>query len=128
MVKYLELIDRLGLPKQKCLIFGSAVLAAHGLRENNDLDLVVPLDVFSSLAHKPDFKVGYASSSGTKMYTIEGGKLEIFPTAWPLKEPVGVLLQRADTIDGYKFMHLSDFKRWKQLRGLAKDIADLKLL
>ena len=128
MVKYLELIDQVGLPKKQCLIFGSAVMAAHGLGGNNDVDIAVPLSVFVGLAHQPAFKVMYASRSGTKMYTIEGGKLEIFPNAWPLKDPVAVLLQRADDIDGYKFMHLTDFKRWKQAMGRPKDIADLKLL
>lgn len=128
MIKYLGVLDSLGLPKNKCLLFGSAVMAAHGLGSNNDLDVAVPLSVFSTLAKNPKLKKSYANTSGTISYVTRDGKVEIFPSAWPLKENMAVLLQRADNIDGYKIMHLTDFKRWKKAMGRPKDIQDLKLL
>jgi len=127
-IKYLALLDRLGLPKNKCLLFGSAVMAARGLGSNRDLDIAVPLSVFTTLAKHPKLKKSYANISGTISYVTTDGKVEIFPSAWPLKENVAVLLQRADNIGGYKVMHLTDFKRWKKAMGRPKDIQDLKLL
>ena len=128
MIKHLDMLDDLGLPKDKCLLFGSAVMAAHGLGENRDLDIAVPLGLFATLAKNHKLKKSYANTSGTTSYVTHDGKVEIFPSAWPLKENVSVLLQRADNIKGYKVMHLTDFKRWKQAMGRPKDIADLKLL
>ena len=46
-IKYL-IYARNILPIEKCVLIGSAFLTLIGLHKNNDLDLVVPIDVYNT--------------------------------------------------------------------------------
>ncbi len=52
MIKYLDELEKLNLPKGKFSIFGSGPLAIRGLRENKDLDILVTHNLWYKLAKK----------------------------------------------------------------------------
>lgn len=126
-VKYIDLIDKYDLPKNRILIFGSSVLAVHGLRKNKDLDIIVPKDLFKELSSNKLFTIGIASS-GEKFLKDRSGNMEIYFSAGILKVDLKILLKRADNINGYLFMSVEDMIRWKKKMGREKDLEDVKLL
>jgi hypothetical protein len=127
-VKFLNLIDKYKLPKNKTLIFGSAVLALHGIRENKDLDVMVTEDIFKKLAYNGLFIEGVASTSKEKYYHTKNEKLEVYSSLGRIRTSVDKLIDKADKIDGYLFLSLEDIKKWKKAMGREKDLEDLKLL
>ena len=52
MIKYLDELKSLNLPKGKFAIFGSGPLSVRGLRENEDLDVLVTPDLWNELAEE----------------------------------------------------------------------------
>jgi hypothetical protein len=127
-VKHINLIDKYHLPKNKTLLFGGSVLAVHGLRSNNDLDVAVTKDVFNSLRSNSEFKIGIASTSGEQVFHDKSGQLEIYYSLGIPGLNFVDLFKRADNISGYLFLSVVDMISWKKKMGRPKDLEDVKLL
>jgi predicted nucleotidyltransferase len=119
------LIDKYNIPKNKVLIFGSSLLAVHGLRPNKDLDIAVTKDVFNSLSSK--FTIGIASS-GEKFLTDKDHNIEIYYSLGVPELSFNELFKRADNIDDYLFLSIPDMIAWKKKMGRPKDLEDIKLI
>lgn len=124
-VKYLNLIDKYRIPKNKALIFGSSVLAVHGLRPNKDLDIAVPKDIFNSLT---THLIKGIASSGEKYLKDKNGNIEIYYSVGVPNFNINDLFKRADIINGYVFMSIPDIIDWKKKMGRPKDLEDIKLM
>lgn len=120
--KLLQKLGKLNLPKDKFVVFGSAVLAAHGIREARDLDLVVTRDLFDELTKK--FPLD-SFEDGSPRILI--GEIEIM-----LDPGFGFdteeWIKNADVIDGVRFVKLEDLMEWKKKMGREKDLKDIKLI
>lgn len=66
----------LNLPPNSFVVVGSGILNALGIRESNDIDLIVTPEVFASLEQR-----GYAESSWPDQKTLAFNEFE-FGTQW----------------------------------------------
>lgn len=120
MHKLLKKLARLDLPESEYAIFGSGPLAIRGLKEANDLDIVVSNELFNTLAEKYGQKV-------PGKIEIEGEDIEIFSSRDMIFGGEEVI-KRAEKIDGFKFISLEDTISWKQKLGREKDLADIEII
>lgn len=117
--KMLAELDKLNLPKDKYALFGSSVIAIRGIRDSEDVDIVVKPELWQEL---------------TKKYLVENDKLikigniEIYKTWLPWFEDTGVLIDDADIFKGHRVVKLEFWKKWKKEYNREKDQKDLKLV
>jgi len=121
--KLLLELRKLNLPQGKYAIFGSAPIAARGLRDCRDLDLVVNEELWTELSNKFP---GVAENPDKII--IPGTAIELFKSWLPGFENVNELITSAEMIDGIPFVNLENVRKWKTLMGREKDKVDLELL
>lgn len=122
----LSKVKALQLPAGSYIVFGSCPLALLGLREANDIDMVVSAECHDLLRSKgwqervksPDdrplvhdvFEVHTRWAFGAENATLEE------------------LLADAQVIDGVPFASLEAVQKWKAASGRPKDLRDLELI
>lgn len=119
-------VKSLDLPKDKFIVFGSCPMAAAGIRESGDIDLLVTSDVLADLA-KRGWKP-FHKSEGDEPLTyneFEAHDNWNFSSYQPTLEH---LLATATIIDGVPFASLEEVKKWKQSSGRPKDLKDIELI
>ena len=114
-------VHGLKLPENSFIVVGSGILSALGIRESQDIDLIVSVDVFEHLK-----KQGWYIGSWPDQETLAKDYFEV-GTRWSgisVKE----LLTGAIIIDGIPFLSLNDLRAWKLLKARPKDIRDVNLI
>jgi adenosylcobinamide hydrolase len=112
-------LDEWALPHDQYAITTSGALAAHGIREANDLDLIVTPRLWDDLAAEHPNESGkirlgeHVEILGPESLAAVGGRSQI---------------ARAIQIDGYPFVLLEDVRDVKVRLGRPKDLADLALI
>lgn len=120
-------VKSLDLPSGHYAVVGSGVLAAHGIRGYNDIDLLVTQTLYDKLkgsgwqerAVRPDFVV------------IEKDRFEASPhMMWlPTYRPdTDELIKHAEVLHGVMFARLSDVLDFKRAMGRPKDLEDIGLI
>jgi hypothetical protein len=117
-MKYLDELARLKLPKEEYAIFGSGPLAIRGIRDNNDLDLIVTDYLWKKLS------VQYL----TKGKKIILPNVEICKDWLPWIEDTKPLIDDSEIIDGFPFVKLKYVLEWKLKSEKPKDKQDVKLI
>lgn len=120
-----EGIKHLWLPKGQYVIMGSASLAAHGVREYKDVDILVSQELFNQLLDQgwvrqekwPDCLI---SPDGTYEATVSVW------TSFPVT--VETVLPTADYINGIPFCSLPDLLNIKIDLKRDKDLKDVELI
>ena len=108
-------------------MIGSGTMSAHGIRNHQDIDLLVTDDLYSKLKDagweiqwpRPDFeylKKGTAGAS-PKMVALSN-----------YSPSLSTLISTADIINGIPFMSLEDLIQFKRALGRDKDIKDIVLI
>ena len=123
-MRYLGELKALSLKKDDYAIFGSSVLSIRGLRENNDIDLLVKARLWEKLAtnHRID-----VLSSGSLVIHLPD-HIEAFIDC-PAFAEVETLINDADVFDdGIRFVKLESLCKWKRFRNMEKDRSDLLLI
>jgi len=121
MLKHLNELEALSLPKGKYAIFGSGPLAIRGIRESNDIDIIVKLELWQKLVEK------YADKQvNEKLISI--GNIEIYKSWKPWFENVNELIEQAEEINGLPFVKLDYVLQWKKEMGREKDLRDVELI
>lgn len=119
-------VKSLNLPMGSYIVFGSCPMTAAGLREANDIDLLVSEEVFAKLQ-----KAGWQIlDKGSNDNPVVSGVFEAHPH-WNFssyKPTLKHLLTSADSIDGIPFASLKEVREWKVSSGRPKDLADIKLI
>ena len=122
----LKKLDALGLDPEEYLITGGSVLAAHGLRDSKDIDILVSERLWTELLQKyGDTLKEFPMCKSMFADTIEimsGVNRESVP--WSIEEQ----LNAADMIDGKKYQTLERIKLFKKISGREKDLADIQLI
>ena len=119
-------VKALNLPKDSYIVFGSCPLAVLGIREANDIDLLVTEEVLQQLR-----------SSGWQQ--IQKGPrdcplvFDIFEAhdSWEFssyKPTLTDLQKSAMEIDGVPFAAIEEVRNWKLASGRLKDKEDLQLI
>lgn len=123
MRKLLEKFNKLDLPRDQYVIFGSGPLVIRGIREGEDLDVIVYDELFSELKER------YSEESKHEdKIVLEGGDIEIFPARGSIVDKAEESIKGADVIEGFRFMNLNDLIRWKTKLGRPKDHRDIELI
>lgn len=122
-----QLLRDLHLPVRDYVIFGSAPMYAHGLRQEvADLDVVA-----RRLAWKIVTSLGElmtAPSGNGNMVELYGGQLQFFDQWITPDWDVDKLIDEADSVDGFPFARLSEVLRSKSQANRPKDQEDLNIL
>lgn len=118
----MELKD-FNLPLGEFVIFGSGPLAARGIRDCKDLDIIVSENLYQKICQKYPEEI-YLSDVGT----LQIGDFEISQTWLNDKNCVKELIAEAEILHGYPFVNLNEVINWKKSMGRVKDLTDLKLI
>jgi len=120
LLKLLEKLEKLNLPKDKFAIYGSGPLGIRDIREINDLDLIVTPDLWKKLS---------------KIYSIKGpdnerkiriGEIEIVGNT--ILYEAEKMIKEADVVDGIRYVNLETLMKCKKKMGRKKDLKDIKLI
>lgn len=119
-------VKSLNFPKGSYVVYGSAPFAVLGIREVNDIDLLVSPELYEKLEKSGWKKVNKGPNDTPVTYDI----FEAHPN-WefsPYAPTLSELLKRAFYIDGIPFASLEDVRKWKESSARPKDMVDLKLI
>lgn len=115
----LHALDEWALPAAEYAITSSGALAAHGIREANDLDLIVT----------PRLRSEFSASQPDKHGVVRLGEhVEVIPPESPFGLCALSQIARAEHIDGHPFVLLEDVRAAKARLRRPKDIADVALI
>lgn len=119
MQDLLAKFEKLDIPTNEYAIFGSGPMGVRGLREISDLDVVVKNDFYNILLKK---------YKETKPDCITIDRIEIYP-AWNSKiDNPEIVIDRAETIENFKFIRLEDLMTWKKGMNRQKDLEDIEII
>ena len=118
-------VRALDLPANSFAIFGSGPMAARGMREAHDADIVVTEKLFKELAQQPDWT---QSELRDHHKCLQKGNVSIYDSWAPGSWDIAELIRDADTIEGLPYVRLDSVIEWKELCGRPKDETDLKLI
>ena len=119
-------VKSLNLPKGSYIVYGSGPLAAVGIREANDIDMLVSSHLYKQL-----------KESGWKK-RLQGPKdeplvFDVFEAHenWDFSEyspTLEDLLSRSFEVDGVPFASIKDVRKWKSTHSHPKASQDLALM
>lgn len=118
-MKFIEELRNLNLPVSQYAVFGSGPLAIRGLRENNDIDIVVSPDLFHKLSKEyPNRGHGLALSQNVDAF-VNWDFVSMKPED---------ILSHSEIIDGISFAKMELVLELKKRMNRDKDISDIKLI
>ncbi len=119
-------VKELNLPQDSYVVYGSCPLAAAGIREVKDIDLVVSPEVLANLKKAGWREVEKAPNDKPITHDVfEAHDKRGFSSYSPTLEH----LQRTATIiNGVPFASLEEVRKWKAASGRPKDLADIELI
>lgn len=125
--KFLKELDVLGLDSNEYMITGGGVLAVHGIRDCEDLDIVASDNLWQQLIKDYPDAVETLPGICDNMYI---GDIQIMSNFQEKDRPWSTeqQLEEADSIDGRKYQTLERIKFFKQQQGRPKDLEDVRLI
>lgn len=119
-------VKELNLPAGAYIVFGSCPLALAGIREANDIDMLVSKELFADLK-----KSGWQEvDKGPGDKPLAHDVFEALSN-WDFgsyKPTLHALLSTATIVDGIPFASLEEVRKWKVASGRPKDFGDIKLI
>jgi len=129
-VKGIKRFHLLGFPENDWLIFGGSVMAAYGLRETDDLDIMVSDNLYNICFEHPAF-IEFEARFGPGL-KLSNSNIEVSSDIMPLKYNFSEALERTSKviICGVKvnIMSLHFLREWKMESGREKDFKDVGLI
>jgi hypothetical protein len=125
--KFINEVKKFNLPVGKYTVVGGGALAARGLRETQDVDLMLTEELYEQLKNEGweerEKRPGYFhiykdnAEAAKNFLHIEGCKLD--------SEEV---IRNSEIIDGVPVMNLDDLVELKQTMGREKDLKDIEII
>ena len=120
-LRCMDKLKELNIPKDDCVIYGSAPMVLRGLKEkNNDLDVLVKDSLWEKLSVK------YPNNINGDYIDIDG--VSFTHTDMNFLGSVDDVIKKSDIIDGYHILTLAETKRWKEKLGSEKHLKDAKVI
>ena len=113
-MNFKEKIAELNLQAGSYIVVGSGILGALGIRESNDIDLVVTNEMYDFIG-----TLGWEKGSWGDDIVYQQGVFDI-GNDWYGKSTAD-LLKDAQVVDGVPYLNLKDVYEWKKQRGQEKD-------
>lgn len=116
-LKHLDTLEAMNISKDDFVIYGSAPLVLRGLKEkNNDLDILTTESLWDRL------KVEYPENMKGDYIEINGVSFTHNPNGF--FDSTDEVIRKADVIDGYHVMNLTETVKWKEKTGKIKHLED----
>lgn len=112
-------LEKLDLPKDKYAIFGSGPLAIRGVRDSEDIDIIVKPELWEELIQK------YPLEKDT---LIKIGPIEIYKNWSPWFKDTNKLIDDADIFENHRFVKLKYVLIWKRAFNREKDKKDIRAI
>lgn len=122
MLNHVQELKALNLPKGKYAIFGSGPIAVRGMRDANDIDIIVKADLWDELKQK------YGEYLKQQPLSIGIGNIEIFRDWLDLSDRIDEMIDSAETIEDLPFVRLEYVLEWKESMGREKDKKDVEAI
>lgn len=127
----LNILHEIGLNSENCVVIGSGILSAYGIRDSNDIDVITDEETYSRLVD--DNRFIKAKNHGREILTNE--LLEI-GTSWGVlgkDQTFDDLKKHSLVIEGVRYTSIKFLfkvkKSWLQdIDVRQKDIDDVKLI
>jgi hypothetical protein len=125
-------VRQLKLPLGEYIVLGSGILGVLGIREINDIDLLVTEKIFNQLRASEGwvFDVVQIEGRSRERLSCEGKKFEVYKDFWYGGNEIDSkeLISSAEVIHGIAFLTLEKLKEIKQVLNRDKDIKDISLI
>ena len=122
-MKFEERLDelrKLKLPADRFAVFGNGPLSVRGLKEANDLHIIVKKDIWDMLDRKFMARNNYGG-------IILGG-VEVVKDMLPWFDNLDALIDSADIIGGIRYVKLEHVLKWKKDMKRDRDRKDIMLI
>lgn len=118
----LEELKSFNLPTDQFAVTSSGTLAVRNLREANDLDVIVSEELWQELIKN------YTPAMDGEMESIDVGNIQFLHKGSWFTGDNEKMINEADTIEGIRYVKLTEIKARKTGRDREKDIRDVKLI
>lgn len=119
-------VKSLNLPVGSYIVYGSGPLAAAGLRQANDIDLLVSPTMYAQLESAGWKRINKGPNDTPLTHDVfEAHASWAFSTYCPTLEH---LLASATIVDVVPFASLEEVKKWKAASVNPKNMADIELI
>ena len=133
LLLYMDIYKKLALlnfPKGEYVIVGGS-MAAHGIREAHDLDILVTPNLYKTLLNSGEYRQCTCEQCmQTSRLMLKSDGVDILPN-FMFGNYIGdtkSLIENADIIDDYPFIKLEEFAKFKKELGKPKDLEDILLI
>ena len=99
-MNHLDELKALNLPTGKFAIFGSGPMAVRGIRESQDLDILVRPDLWDSLVER------YPASLHSNPVCLKIGNVEIYNNWLELTDRINEMIDTAEVIANFPYVQL----------------------
>jgi hypothetical protein len=122
-------VKELNLPIGEYIVVGSGPMAARGIRECKDIDILVSEKLYNKLVAE-DWRIVEIAGVTRKLMVLKKGLFEInkdlkFGKYNPETQN---LINNAEIINGIPFLSLPELIKFKTALGRQKDFDDIKLI
>jgi hypothetical protein len=120
-------IKKHNFPPDEYVVFGGAAMAARGLKETNDIDIVASQKFLAEYRSKKGWR-DHPRIIPTEEHGVanEEGTIELYPTVGGIAEMTFERLrENAEIIDGIPFASLKDVRIIKEVYNREKDLLDV---
>lgn len=125
-------IKKLNFPPTDFVVAGSAIMAMYGLKQTNDIDLVVSPNIFKQCQDAGSWEsVGYTYSDRLGKHHLKKGVVELYldvNNGEVFRPTLEELLSRAEVFEGISFISMDDLLKFKTSYNRPKDQNDIKLI
>ncbi len=124
-----EKLKELNFPLGEYVVVGGA-MAAHGIREAHDLDILVTPNLYQKLLNEGYEQCTCEQCMRTSRLMLKKDNVDILPS-FMLGNYIGdtrKLIDEADIIKGFPFIKLEEFIKFKKELGRDKDFRDIELM
>jgi hypothetical protein len=129
-VNIFEEIAKLNFPPDQYIVVGSGIMAAKGIREAKDLDIIVTPELFEKCKAEDWELLPWTKEGIPGKEWLKKGPVELF-VQLSLKAggvPAKELLKNAEIINGIPFITLKQHMEFKAEFGRPQDFADIEMI
>jgi hypothetical protein len=128
MFNIFEELKRLDLPAGQYVVVGSGTMAAKGIRESSDLDVMVTDELWNELIERYEVR----SETGRSVIRLS----DVVEIVCPVDSvfgnsevvPIEEIFDKAERIQGYNFINLEHLIKIKAWMNREKDLKDIELI
>mgnify|MGYP001576013068 CR=1 FL=1 len=131
MLDHLAAIRSLELPRGSYVVIGGSCLAVRGIRESNDIDMVVTQKLFKEMQNK-GWPIDEPFRQKWNRVRLKREPFEIFTDIYLERSkqfiPADQLIKSAELIEDIPFLPIRDILFYKTDNPRQKDIVDIALI